>query len=41
MFCFGLQSIARFINMDVSYFNTHRLESKKNFPEAFKSQIKK
>ena len=42
MFCFGLQSIsARFINMNVSYFNTHRLESKKNFPEAFKSQMEK
>ena len=27
MFCFGLQSIARFINMNASYFNTHRLES--------------
>ena len=24
---FGLQSIARFINMNASYFNTHRLES--------------
>ena len=42
MFCFGLQWIsARFINMDVSYFNTNRLESKKNFPETFKSQMEK
>ena len=41
MFCFGLQLIARFINMDVYYFNTNRLESKKNFPETFKSQMEK
>ena len=41
MFCFGLQSIARFINIDVSYFNTHRVESKKNFPETCKSQMEK
>ena len=27
MFCFGLQSIARFINTNASYFNTHRLEA--------------
>ena len=27
MFCLGLQSIARFINTNASYFNTRRLES--------------
>ena len=31
MFCFGLQSVARFINTNASYFNTHRLESKGKF----------
>ena len=31
MFCFGLQSIARFINTNASYFNTHRLESEGKF----------
>ena len=35
MFCFGLQSIARFINMNASYFNTHRLESEGNFSQNF------
>ena len=38
MFCFGLQSFARFINTNASYFNTHRLESEGNFPETFISQ---
>ena len=41
MFCFGLRSIARFINTDASYFNTHRLESEEKFPETFKSQLEK
>ena len=42
MFCFRLQSIsARFINMDVSYFNTHRLESKKNFLKLLNLRWKK
>ena len=33
MFCFGLQSIARFINANASYLNTHmhRLESEVKF----------
>ena len=31
MFCFGLQSIARFINSNASYFNKHRLESEGKF----------
>ena len=31
MFCFGLQSIARFINTNASYLNTHRLESEVKF----------
>ena len=39
MVCFGLQSIARFINTNVSYFNTHTSWIvKDNFPETFKSQ---
>ena len=41
MFCFGLQSIARFINTKASYFNTLRLESEGKFPETFKSQLEK
>ena len=45
MFCFGLQSIVRFINqsinMNPSYFNTHRLESEGKFPETFVSQLEK
>ena len=41
MFCFGLPSIARFINTKASYFNTHRLESEGNFPETFKCQLEK
>ena len=41
MFCFGLQSIARLINTNASYFNKHRLESEGNFPETFKSQLEK
>ena len=42
MFCFGLQSITRFINTNASYFDTHigwRLKS--NFPETLKSQQEK
>ena len=39
VFCFGLRSIARFNKMDESYFNTHSLESKKNFPETFTFQM--
>ena len=35
MFCFGLQSIARFINTNASYFNTHRLESEGKFSWNF------
>ena len=35
MFCFGLQSIARFINANASYFNTHRLESEGQFSWNF------
>ena len=31
MFCFGLQSIAPFINTDESSFNTHGLESEEKF----------
>ena len=31
MFWFGLQWIARFINTNASYFNTHRLESEGKF----------
>ena len=38
---FWFESIARFINANTSYFNTHRLESKGNFPETFKSQQEK
>ena len=34
MFCFGLQSIARFINTNVSYFTTHRWESEGKFPKT-------
>ena len=39
MFCFGLQSIARFINTNVSYFKSWRV--KENSPETFKSQLQK
>ena len=35
MFRFGLQSIARFINMNTSYFNTHRLENEGKFSRNF------
>ena len=35
MFCFGLKSIARFINTNTSYFNTHRLESEGKFSWNF------
>ena len=35
MFCFGLQSIARLINTNASYFNTHGLRVDENFPETF------
>ena len=35
MFCFGLQSIARLINTNASYFNTHGLRVEENFPETF------
>ena len=35
MFCFGLQSIARLINTNTSYFNTHGLRVEENFPETF------
>ena len=35
MFCFGLQSIARFINTNASYLNTHRLESEGKFSWNF------
>ena len=35
MFCFGLQSFARFINTNASYFNTHRLESEGKFSWNF------
>ena len=35
MFCFGLQSIGRFINSNVSYFNTHRLEAEAKFSWNF------
>ena len=31
MFCFGFQPIARFINKNASYFNTHRLEGEGKF----------
>ena len=35
IFCFGLLSIARFINTNASYFNTHRLESERKFSRNF------
>ena len=35
MFCLGLQSIARSINTNASYFNTHRLESEGKFSWNF------
>ena len=35
MFWFGLQWIARFINTNASYFNTHRLESEGKFSRNF------
>ena len=38
VFCFGLQSIARFINTNGAYFHTHWLEAKVKFPGTFKSQ---
>ena len=42
MFCFGLQSIARFINTNAYYFNTQLgWRVKENFPETFKSQLEK
>ena len=42
MFCFGLQSIARFINTNAPYFNTGiGWRVKENFPETFKSQYEK
>ena len=31
MFCFGLKSIAYFIDTNASYFNTHTLESEETF----------
>ena len=34
-FCFGLQSIARLINTNASYFNTHWLESEGKFSSNF------
>ena len=40
MFCFGLQSIARFIN-PTRPTSTHSLEAEENFPETFKSQWEK
>ena len=41
MFCFGLQSIARFINTNASYFNTHRLESEGKFSRNFQVSVGK
>ena len=42
MFYFGLQSIARFINTNASYFNIQLgWRVKENFPETFKSQLQK
>ena len=35
MFCFGWQSIARFINTSASYLNTHRFESEGKFSWNF------
>ena len=42
MFCFGLQSIAHFINTNVSYVLQRTCigwRVKENFPETFKSQL--
>ena len=41
MFCFGLQSIARFINTNASYLNTHRLESEGRFSINFQISVGK
>ena len=41
LFCFGLQSIARFINTNASYFNTHRLESEGKFSWNFYISVRK
>ena len=41
MFCFGLQTIGRYINSNASYFNTHRLEVEEKFSETFKPQLEK
>ena len=41
MFCFGLQSIARFINTDAFYLNIHRLEAEVKFSRNFKCQKEK
>ena len=35
MFCFGLQSIVRFINANAAYFNTPRLEAEVQFSWNF------
>ena len=40
MFCFGLQSIARFINMNAPYFNTNRLEIEGNFSRNLRKKNK-
>ena len=40
MFCFGLQSIARFINTNTAYFHTHRLEAEVKFPKLNLSRKK-
>ena len=41
MFCFGLQSIARFISTNASYFNTHRLESAGKLSRNFQISVGK
>ena len=41
MFCFGLQSTARFINTNASYFNTNRLKSEGKFSRNFQISVGK
>ena len=41
MFCFGLQSIARFINTDAFYLNIHRLEAEVIFQKLLNVSRKK